>query len=283
MTMAPDAFERLARRLLREADFDSVSVTGQSGGGIDGLGVYRLGLVSFPVFFQCKRYRGSVGPGAVRDFRGAMAGRGDKGLLTTTGSFNADVKKEATRDGAPPIDLLTVAAYDVGGTQVLVPQRIESARRVRELSDAQLSARRSGTLYRDPVSSGQPSTGPLPEGHLSSSSAASRSSAAAQPHLNPRGSCSGGRRDAAAKLGASRSKMACWMPEELVSRAAWLRTSLARQAKSITRHCVPGEQRRHLAAARYSRSRARHASCSASRWSGSPRSTLSSLVIRCSR
>jgi restriction system protein len=107
MAMRPDAFERLARRLLREADFDSVNVTGQSGdGGIDGLGVYRLGLVSFPVFFQCKRYRGSVGPGAVRDFRGAMAGRGDKGLLITTGSFTADAKKEATRDGAPPIDLI---------------------------------------------------------------------------------------------------------------------------------------------------------------------------------
>jgi restriction system protein len=105
MGMQPDAFERLARRLLREADFDSVNVTGQSGdGGIDGLGVYRLGLVSFPVFFQCKRYRGSVGPGAVRDFRGAMAGRGDKGLLITTGSFTADAKKEAT--GAPPIDLI---------------------------------------------------------------------------------------------------------------------------------------------------------------------------------
>jgi restriction system protein len=107
MSMRPDAFERLAQRLLREADFDSVNVTGQSGdGGIDGLGVYRLGLVSFPVFFQCKRYRGSVGPSAVRDFRGAMAGRGDKGLLITTGSFTADAKKEATRDGAPPIDLI---------------------------------------------------------------------------------------------------------------------------------------------------------------------------------
>lgn len=105
--MAPDAFERLTRRLLREADFDSVTVTGKSGDeGIDGLGVYRLGLVSFPVFFQCKRYRGSVGAAVVRDFRGAMTGRGDKGLLITTGSFTADAKKEATRDGAPPIDLI---------------------------------------------------------------------------------------------------------------------------------------------------------------------------------
>jgi restriction system protein len=122
MNMAPDAFERLARRLLREADFDSVNVTGQSGdGGIDGLGVYRLGLVSFPVFFQCKRYRGSVRPSAVRDFRGAMAGRGDKGLLITTGTFTTDAKKEATRDGAPPIDLIDgdrlcelLKRYDLG-------------------------------------------------------------------------------------------------------------------------------------------------------------------------
>jgi len=105
--MPPDKFEHLAQRLLREAGFVNATVTGRSGdGGIDGLGVYRLSLVSFPVFFQCKRYKGSVGSGAVRDFRGAMAGRGDKGLLITTGTFTADAKNEATRDGAPPIDLI---------------------------------------------------------------------------------------------------------------------------------------------------------------------------------
>lgn len=107
MQVPPAAFERLAQRLLREAGFVSATVTGRSGdGGIDGLGVYRMSLVSFPVFFQCKRYVGSVGSGAVRDFRGAMAGRGDKGLLITTGSFTADAKAEATRDGAPPLDLI---------------------------------------------------------------------------------------------------------------------------------------------------------------------------------
>lgn len=107
LQIPPDRFERLARRLLREAGFISATVTGKSGdGGIDGVGVYRLSLVSFPVFFQCKRYKGSVGAGAVRDFRGAMSGRGDKGLLITTGSFTADAKQEATRDGAPPVDLI---------------------------------------------------------------------------------------------------------------------------------------------------------------------------------
>ena len=107
LDLPPAAFERLAQRLLREAGFVSATVTGRSGdGGIDGLGVYRMSLVSFPVFFQCKRYVGSVGASAVRDFRGAMAGRGDKGLLITTGTFTSDAKAEATRDGAPPLDLI---------------------------------------------------------------------------------------------------------------------------------------------------------------------------------
>lgn len=107
MKLSPDAFERLAKRLLREAGFVSAIVTGRPGdGGIDGLGVYRVSLVSFPVFFQCKRYVGSVGSGAVRDFRGAMTGRGDKGLLITTGTFTSEAKAEATRDGAPPLDLI---------------------------------------------------------------------------------------------------------------------------------------------------------------------------------
>ena len=74
--------------------------------GIDGYGVYKMELLSFPVFFQCKRYRGSVDPSAVRDFRGAMVGRADKGLIITTASFTADARKEATRDGAPAIDLI---------------------------------------------------------------------------------------------------------------------------------------------------------------------------------
>src|SRR5436309_383946 len=56
--------------------------------------------------FRAKRYRGSVGSAAVRDFRGAMAGRGEKGLLISTRTFTADAKREARRDGAVPIDLI---------------------------------------------------------------------------------------------------------------------------------------------------------------------------------
>lgn len=107
LVMSPAGFERLAERLLRKAGFVNTTVMGRSGdGGIDGAGVYRVSLVSFPVFFQCKRYKGSVGADKVRDFRGAMAGRGDKGLLITTGTFTREARAEATRDGAPPIDLI---------------------------------------------------------------------------------------------------------------------------------------------------------------------------------
>lgn len=103
----PDAFERLSQRLLREAGFVKVEVTGKSGdGGIDGNGVLRMNLVSFNVLFQCKRYKDTVGPGVVRDFRGAMQGRADKGLIITTGTFTPEARKEATRDGAPAIDLI---------------------------------------------------------------------------------------------------------------------------------------------------------------------------------
>jgi restriction system protein len=106
-SISPAAFERLSQRLLRESGFVRVEVTGKSGdGGIDGTGVLRVNLLSFQVLFQCKRYQGSCGPGIVRDFRGAMQGRADKGLIITTGTFTAEARKEATRDGAPAIDLI---------------------------------------------------------------------------------------------------------------------------------------------------------------------------------
>lgn len=108
LQMDPSAFERLTQRLLRESGFIQVEVTGRSGdGGIDGKGIMRLGgLLSFHVIFQCKRYSGTVSVSQVRDFRGAMVGRADKGLLITTGNFTKDAIMEATRDGAPAIDLI---------------------------------------------------------------------------------------------------------------------------------------------------------------------------------
>ena len=106
-SMDPTAFERLCQRLLRESGFVKVEVTGKSSdGGIDGVGVLRMNLISFQVLFQCKRYAGAVSSPTVRDFRGAMQGRADKGLIITTGNFTADARREATRDGAPAIDLV---------------------------------------------------------------------------------------------------------------------------------------------------------------------------------
>jgi restriction system protein len=106
--ISPDAFERLTKRILRESGFVQVEVTGRSvDGGIDGKGIMRLsGLLSFHVIFQCKKYKGTVTASDIRDFRGAMIGRADKGLFITTGTFTRDAIREATRDGAPPIDLV---------------------------------------------------------------------------------------------------------------------------------------------------------------------------------
>lgn len=106
--MTANGFERICQRLLRESGFEQVVVTGRSGdGGIDGHGILQINpVVSFKVLFQCKRYSGSVVPSQVRDFRGAMAGRADKGIIITTGSFTSDARKEAVRDGVPPIELV---------------------------------------------------------------------------------------------------------------------------------------------------------------------------------
>ena len=107
-SLPPSGFERLSQRLLRESGFQKVVVTGKSGdGGIDGVGILQVNaFVSFNVLFQCKRYQGAVTPSQIRDFRGAMMGRADKGIIITTGTFTLEAKKEARRDGAPPIELV---------------------------------------------------------------------------------------------------------------------------------------------------------------------------------
>lgn len=106
--LLPDAFERLIQRFLREKGFTQVEVTGRSGdGGIDGKGIAKInGILSFHIVFQCKKYQGAVSAGHIRDFRGAMVGRTDKGLFITTGYFTRDAIKEATREGAQTIDLI---------------------------------------------------------------------------------------------------------------------------------------------------------------------------------
>ncbi len=106
--LSPGAFERLAQRMLRESGFTQVKVTGKTGdGGIDGMGTVKLnGIISFQMLFQCKRYNGSVSASEIRDFRGAMQGRADKGLFITTGKFSRPAVSEANRAGVTPIDLI---------------------------------------------------------------------------------------------------------------------------------------------------------------------------------
>ncbi|MCP4613090.1 MAG: restriction endonuclease [Planctomycetes bacterium] len=108
LSLPPAGFERLCQRLLRESGFQEVAVTGKSGdGGIDGIGILQINpFVSFKVLFQSKRYSGSVSSSQVRDFRGSMMGRADKGIIITTGTYTAEAKREAVRDGVPPIELV---------------------------------------------------------------------------------------------------------------------------------------------------------------------------------
>jgi len=106
--VTPKGFEDLCKRLLREHGFENVKVTGGShDGGIDGYGTLELNpFVSIKVLFQCKRYKGTVSRAQVGDFRNAMIGRAEKGIILTTGTFSEDAKREASRDGAPPIELI---------------------------------------------------------------------------------------------------------------------------------------------------------------------------------
>jgi restriction system protein len=108
--LTASGFERLCQRILREVGFEEVEVRGRSGdGGIDGVGILRINpVLSDRVVFQCKRYSSSVPSKEVRDFRGAMQGRAQRGIFLATSKFTADATREAMREGVPPIDLVDI-------------------------------------------------------------------------------------------------------------------------------------------------------------------------------
>lgn len=125
--MDPYGFERLTQRVLRECGFSQVEVTKKSGdGGIDGTGKLKInGIFSFKVAFQCKRYSGLVGSGAIRDFRGSLTTDIEKGVLITTGTFSKAAKEEASNSGKQQIDLIDgeeliskIAEYGIGVKEV---------------------------------------------------------------------------------------------------------------------------------------------------------------------
>jgi restriction system protein len=107
-SISPIRFEHLCQRLLREIGFEDVEVTQRSHDeGIDGFGTLKLNpLISMKIIFQCKRYRKTVSREKVGDFRNAVIGRSEKGIIITTGIFSEDAKREAGRDGAIPIELI---------------------------------------------------------------------------------------------------------------------------------------------------------------------------------
>lgn len=106
--LSPSGFEKLCKRLLTEIGIHDIVITGGTGDqGIDGVGLVKLNdVVSLNIVFQCKRYKDAVVPHHVRDFRGAMQGRGEKGLIISTGRFTKEARNEANRDGVPPIELI---------------------------------------------------------------------------------------------------------------------------------------------------------------------------------
>ena len=108
LEITPLAFERLCKRLLEKSGFTPVELTdGPGDEGIDGRAVISLaGLANVTVLFQCKRYAGSISPRIVRDFRGAIGGSAEKGIIFTTGRFSENAQVEAQKPGTTPIDLI---------------------------------------------------------------------------------------------------------------------------------------------------------------------------------
>lgn len=91
-SISPTGFEHLCGRLLKEYNFENVEITQRSNdGGIDGYATLKLNpFVSLSVFFQCKRYQGTVPTEKVQAFIGVMETNRrsvEKGLMITTGSF----------------------------------------------------------------------------------------------------------------------------------------------------------------------------------------------------
>ena len=106
-------FERLMLKLLGEMGFDDLERTSRmKDGEVEWVG--KMSVLKLSIYIQCKHYIAEVGPGVIRRFRAAMAGRGDRGLFITTGFFSDEAQTEAARrtpdvvlvDGEQLCDLL---------------------------------------------------------------------------------------------------------------------------------------------------------------------------------
>lgn len=105
--MDPQSFQNICNQVLNRSGFRQVQITNRAGNGdILGSGALRVNLVSFHILFQFKRSATPIDDAEIRDFRGAMIGRAEKGLFVTTGKFTDSASQEALRNGAPVIDLI---------------------------------------------------------------------------------------------------------------------------------------------------------------------------------
>jgi len=94
----PRGFEHLCGRLLREYDFEAIEITQSShDDGIDGTAILKLNpFVKMSVYFQCKKYDGTVPIARIREFIGVLSTekRGvDKGIFITTGTLPTSAYK----------------------------------------------------------------------------------------------------------------------------------------------------------------------------------------------
>lgn len=111
--MSSKGFEEFCARILRTIGFENVNTRGGSGdAGIDGVGELLVNrFFRTRIAFQCKKYQDSspITPDKIRDFRGAIAGRVDRGIFLTTSRFTKAAIEEAQRDNAIPIELVDLS------------------------------------------------------------------------------------------------------------------------------------------------------------------------------
>ena len=99
-SLSPVQFEHLIGEYLKARGLSNVHVTGRTGdGGIDGDG--ELPFFNLRCAFQAKCYAegNHVGAGPIRNFKGGVVGRYDRGIFITTSSFTPGAREEVDQPG----------------------------------------------------------------------------------------------------------------------------------------------------------------------------------------
>ena len=100
--------KKVCQEVLRRSGFEDVNIVRESGENcLEGECIFQKNLFMLPdVMFQFKCVEESIKAEEIRDFRCAMRRRADKGIFMTIGSFTAEAKQEAQRDGVSPVVLI---------------------------------------------------------------------------------------------------------------------------------------------------------------------------------